>query len=83
MMWRGPGPGCWGGGGDGGLGMILMILFWIVVVGLIIFAVTRMGMHRHMWHSTMDRDALDIARERYAKGEIDEKEFEKIKKNLA
>jgi putative membrane protein len=85
MMWRGFGPGnCgWGGGGPA---TILMIVFWVVVVGLIIFALTRMGRHGyhgHHWNSTANLDALEIAKERYARGEINEKEFEEIKKNLS
>jgi putative membrane protein len=84
MMWRGFGPGYSGYcGWGGGVGIIFMVLFWVIVIGLIVFAVTRMGHHGHMWHSMSGRDPLDIARERYAKGEIDENEFEKIKKNLS
>ena len=78
MMWRGIGPGYYGGGG-----MILTVVFWVVVISLIIFAVIRMGRHGHGCCSSETHDALDIAKERYAKGEIDEKEFEKIKKNLS
>ena len=63
--------------------LFLLFLFFVVVVGLIIFAFFRKGMHNHMWHSQMWRDPLDIAKERYAKGEIDEKELNKIKKNLS
>jgi putative membrane protein len=81
MMWRGIGPGYWGGGGGGV--MILMVVFWVVVISLIIFAVTRMGRHGYVWHSTATHDALDIAKERYAKGEISHEEFETIKKNLS
>ena len=81
-MFRGFGPGGWGWGGGVAM-MALIVIFWVVVIGFIVFAVTRMGMHRHMWHSTITHDALDIAKERYAKGEITEEEFEKIKKNLS
>jgi putative membrane protein len=63
--------------------MILTVVFWVVVISLIILAVTRMERHGHMCHSTTTHDVLDIAKERYAKGEISHEEFEKIKKNLS
>ena len=63
--------------------LFLLFLFFIIVVGLIIFAFSRMGMHAHMWHPRMGRDPLDIAKERYASGEITAEEFDKIKRNLA
>jgi len=69
--------------GFGFFGPIMMILFW----GLIIFAVVALvrwmagqggGGHHHE-----DNSALNILKERYAKGEIDKKEFEEKKKELA
>lgn len=63
--------------------MILMAIFWVVVVGLIVLAFVRMGRHGHLCCSPRTHDALDIAKERYAKGEINEKELEQIKKNLS
>ena len=89
MMWRGfggPGPGFEGCGGWGIAGMILIIAFWVVVIGLIVWGFMRMTRHGYMMHGMHGMrgdNALDIARERYAKGEIDQKEFEEIKKNLS
>ena len=76
MMWNGNGYG-WGGGG-----MLLMGLFWVLVIGLIVWGISRMAGHGYTHGGQSDNNALDIAKERYAKGEIDQQEFDKIKKNL-
>jgi putative membrane protein len=76
----------WGNGfhnvGFGLMG-IFCLIFWAVVIGLIIWGAIRMGKHGCMMHHEHGNNALDIVKERYAKGEIDEKEFEKIKKALS
>lgn len=81
MMWNGFGPG--GCGWGGGLAMFLMMVCWIAMIGLIIFAALKMVRHGHGCCSPETSDALDIAKERYAKGEITEKEFDQIKKTLS
>ncbi len=56
-----------------------MWLLWIVIIGLIVWgviALTRRG------QSSTKRDSLEIAKERYAKGEITKEEFEQLKKDL-
>ena len=68
MMHPGIGPG--GVGPAGVIVLFLFMLFFVIIIGFIIFAITRMGMHGHMWRSTMNRDALDIAKERYARARL-------------
>ena len=79
MMWH-----RFGYGGCGWGGMAIMIVFWVIVIALIIGGAVRMGRHGYWMHG--DRhgsNALDIAKERYAKGEINQEEYEQIKKNLS
>lgn len=58
-----------------GLGFILPLLFWgMLVWGAITF-------FRHGTFNGNDR-ALDILKERYAKGEITKEQFETMKKDL-
>lgn len=60
-----------------------MIIVWIVILGLIVWGVVALT-RRSGAGSAPDsnRTPLDIARERYAKGEISKDEFERIKKDL-
>jgi putative membrane protein len=79
------GPGMhpmWGMWGVWGIGMMLMMLvFWgVVIVGIVL------GIR---WLMTQGREphrtdtALDILRQRYARGDISKEEFEAKKKDLA
>ncbi|MBN1849720.1 MAG: SHOCT domain-containing protein [Deltaproteobacteria bacterium] len=71
--------------GMGWFGEIFMIIFWILIIIGVIFLI------RWLIHSTRrDSDfwhkgpssAMDILKERYARGEIDKQEFEEKKKDL-
>jgi putative membrane protein len=77
MMW-------WDGGWLWmGLMVLLMLVFWGGVIALIIWVITRFTRREVPHDSRSGRpDALDIARERYARGEITKEQFEQIKKDL-
>lgn len=60
-------------------GALMTFFFWLVVIWLIVAAVRGFSMHQSYPHS---HRALDILKERYAKGEIDRNEYVARKKDL-
>lgn len=65
MMW---------GGGFGMFGGLMMVAVWALIIGLIVFAVRGFSNRPGAGDG---QNATDILRERYARGEIDEDEFER------
>lgn len=67
-MWDGAGAGMW-----------LWPLLWLALFGLLAFMLMK-------WSQTGDKhtkkSAADIVKERYAKGEIDKKEYSQLLKDL-
>jgi putative membrane protein len=57
-------------------GFIFMILFWAIVIIGIVTAV------KWLLNQDKDKTALEILQKRYAKGEINQKEYVEKKKNL-
>lgn len=62
-----------------GFGWIIMLLFWALIIAGIVWSVKLLTGQS----STAKSGALEIAKERYARGEINKKQFEEIKKNIA
>jgi putative membrane protein len=78
------GPGMMGGWGMGWwFGMIFMLLFWgLVIVGLVLLIKWLVQTTRKGGVSNGGTRALDILKERYARGEINKEEFEDKKRVL-
>ena len=57
-----------------------MMIVWVVVAGLIVWAV--IAITRRGSAPSEHKAPLDIAKERYARGEISKEEFERIMKDL-
>ena len=71
--------------GMGPFGMIVMLLFWVLIIVGIIFLVRWLvknaGSRSHSGASTGSQ-AMNILKERYARGEITRDEFESMKKEI-
>ncbi len=85
MMYWGPGFG-WAGMIFGGL---MMLLFWgaiIVLAFLVIRAITRSGGYQSRDTNRAgyrpEDNALSILKERYARGEIDKEQYERMRADL-
>ena len=61
------------------VGWIWMFLFWGTLIGLAVWGISRITGVR----STSIATPVDIARVRYARGEITKEEFESLKHDLA
>ncbi len=60
-------------------GGVWMVIFWGGLIALTVWGITRLSRRED---SSPKHDPLDVARERYARGEISKKEFEQLKKDL-
>ena len=82
---RGYGQGVYGFRQNGLLGFLPLavhLIFFIFIVGLIIFLLRRHSVKVQKFNKKND-PALKILRERYALGEIDTDEFDRRKQDLA
>lgn len=61
-------------------GWLMMIVWWALIIGAVILIVR--ALVRNASGTPSGHSALDIIKERYAKGEITKKEFEEMKREL-
>ncbi|MGC2457940.1 MAG: SHOCT domain-containing protein [Gallionellaceae bacterium] len=80
-MWGYMGNGySWGGMA---FGMVSMLLFWLLLIAAVVIVI------RYAWGTgnsaerRQEKTALDILKERYARGEIEREEFEQKKRDLS
>ena len=75
--------GNWNWGGNP-WGWLLMLVFWVLVIGgvaaIVIWAISRT--HPTDSGAGNRQDAMEILKQRYARGEIDREQFEQIRRDL-
>ena len=70
-------------GRDSWVGALFGLFFFLVVVGVVLYVIRLLAERDRRRSPSALREPLDIARERYAKGEISREELAEIKKELA
>lgn len=66
-----------------GFGWIFMLIFWALIVIGLITVVQWIFSNKPESHISVEKSALQILEERYARGEIEREEFEQKKKDLS
>lgn len=70
--------GFFGNGGWGNYGWVMMvgdIVFWLFVLGMVVWLLVRVFRGRNFADESHPDNAREILRSRFARGEIDEDEF--------
>lgn len=78
------GPHMMGGWGMGWFGMLFSLFFWILVIVAIVYLIKYLARASRGDQKPVQQgsNAMDILKERYARGEIDRNEFEQMKNDL-
>lgn len=77
--------GTFGGWGMGwGFGWVFMLIFWaLIILGIAALVKWLMGSSTGGTSGPREKTPLDLLKERYARGEIDQEEFERKKRDLS
>ncbi|MCK5577298.1 MAG: SHOCT domain-containing protein [Dehalococcoidales bacterium] len=76
----------WSDGMGWGLGLVMvvfMVLFWGTIIALVVWGIKKLTERGGSETGARGKSPLDIARERYARGEITKEEFDRIKQDLS
>ena len=65
------------------LGGVLGLLFWVALIGLVVWAVTRLARGRPLVATPPPMSTVDVVRQRYARGEIDETTYMQMMERLS
>jgi putative membrane protein len=66
-----------------GFGMGFGWIFWLILIAVVVWAVFRITGSTKGGRTSDRGDPIQILKERYAKGEIEKDEFERMKRELA
>ncbi len=69
-------------GGLAPLSFLFMIIFWALIIALVVLLIKRLAKGENILPTSHHSNALELLKERYAKGEIDTEEYEERKKVL-
>ena len=81
MWWWHMEPGAWSWGWAPG-GWVMTVAFWAILIFLGVWAVRSLIRPTSPPSGPSHRSPLDIAKERYARGEISREEYEEIRRTL-
>ena len=78
------------GFGFGGLGFILMLFFWVAIIGLAVWLLSSLFPRAKGTSSTLcaaqrsapSESPLEILKQRYARGEVSRAEYEGVRRDL-
>ncbi|NJO08136.1 MAG: hypothetical protein HC876_22960 [Chloroflexaceae bacterium] len=68
--------------GNGWMGMIIVGMFWLSIIALVVWGLRGLFPLRHESRLSDETNALNILKQRFARGEISRQEFEETRSVL-
>lgn len=60
-----------------------MVIVWVAIIGSVVWGVVALTRRRDTGRRINEHNPMDVARGRYARGEISREEFEQIRRDLS